>query len=112
MRGPIPSPLFHIEQDGDNIAFRTESNLRLLHTDGEKRRRENGAGKQEVTARFVKGSLVVESKGEQGGKRKETYTLREGKRLEVDFDISGSGRMPGLKFKLVYDEAPASPGQF
>jgi hypothetical protein len=108
----VPSPLFHIEQDGDNIAFRTDANLRLLHSDGQKRKRENGAGKQEVTARFIKGSLVVETKGEQGSKRKETYTLREDRKLEVTFDISGSGRTPGLKFKLVYDAAPATPARF
>ena len=65
-----------------------------------------------MTARFVKRSLVVETKGARGGKRKETYTLRDDQRLEVAFDISGAGRMPGLKFKLVYDPAAATAPQF
>ena len=109
----VPSPEFRIEQDGDRIAFRTESNLRLLHSDGEKRKKEGAAGKQDVTARFLKGSLVVETKGEQGGKRKETYTLREDKRLQIDFEMDGAGRMPDVKFKLVYDAAAAvAPAQF
>lgn len=106
MRGPSPSPVFHIEQDGDNLAFRTDANLRLLHSDGEKRKRGNGDGEQEIVARFLKGSLVVESRGGRGGKRKETYTLRPDGKLEADFDISGSGPMPGLKFKLIYDPVP------
>ena len=112
MAGPIPSPEFQIDQDGDNLAFRTEHNLRLLHSDGQKRKKENASGKAEVTAKFVKQSLVVETKNEQSGKRKETYTLREDNKLEIDFDISGSGRMPDLKFKLVYDAATGPPERF
>ena len=103
--GPIPSPEFKIEQEGDSLAFRTENNLRLLHSDGQKRAKEGEAGRQDVTARVVKGALVIETKGDRGGKRKETYTLREDKKLQIDFDIEGSGPMPGVKFKLVYDAA-------
>jgi hypothetical protein len=103
----MPSPEFRIEQEGDSIALRTEANLRLLRSDGQKRKRESGGVEQDVIARFVKGSLVVETKGERGGKRRETYTLREDKKLQIDFDIDGAGRMPGLKFKLVYDPSPA-----
>ena len=103
--GPIPSPELTIEQENDNLAFRTENNLRLLHSDGQKRMKEGDFGKQDVIARFIKGALVIETKAERGGKRKETYTLREDKKLEIDFDIEGSSPMPGLKFKLVYDAA-------
>ena len=42
-----------------------------------------------------------------GGRRKETYTLLPDGKLQVDFDIEGSGPVPGVKFKLVYDAAPA-----
>ena len=105
--GLAPSAEFTIEQEGDNLAFRTENNLRLLHTDGEKRKKESEAGKLEVVARFLKGSLVIESRPEMGGKRKETYTLQAERRLQIDFDFEGSGSMPGLKFKLVYDSAAA-----
>lgn len=107
-RGPVASPQFQIDQEGDNLTFRTERNLRLLHSDGEKRKKEGEMGKQEIVAKFVKNSLVIETKREQGGKRKETYTLREDRTLQIDFDIEGSGRMPGVKFKLVYDAAPPS----
>ena len=109
-RGPMglaASPEFVIEQEGDNLAFRTESNLRLLHTDGEKRKKEGALGKADVTARFLKGSLVIETRPEIGGKRKETYTLQPDGKLQIDFEMDGSGRMPDLKFKLVYDAAPA-----
>jgi hypothetical protein len=104
--GLAPSPQFAIEEEGDNLALRTETNLRLLRTDGEKRKKEGTGGKVDVVAKFLKGSLVVESKPEMGGKRKETYTLQADGRLQIDFDFEGSGRMPGLKFKLVYDAAP------
>ena len=103
--GPVPSRQFKIEQEGDNLAFRTEGNLRLLHSDGQKRAKEGDGGRQDVTARFIKGALVIETKAERGGKRKETYTLREDKKLQIDFDIEGSGPMPGMRFKLVYDAA-------
>lgn len=105
--GPVPSPQFTIEQEGDNLAFRTENNLRVLRSDGQKRKKEGMAGEVEVVTRFVKGSMVVESKPEIGGKRKETYSLRSDGRLQIDFDFPGSGPMPGLKFKLVYDSATA-----
>jgi len=101
-----PSPEFSIDQEGDNLAFRTENNLRLLHTDGEKRKKEGEAGKLEVIAKFVKGALVIESRPEAGGKRRETYTLQADGKLQIDFDFEGSGPMPGLKFKLVYEAAP------
>ena len=109
MMGPIPSPQFTIEQDGDNLAFRTENNLRLLHTDGQKRKKEGDAGRFEVVARFQKGALLIESHPERGAKRKETYTLLPDGKLQIDFDIEGNGPMPGAKFKLVYDKVPASP---
>lgn len=105
--GPVPSPEFTIEQEGDSLAFRTESNLRVLRSDGQKRKKEGMAGEVEVVARVAKGALMVESKPEMGGKRKETYTLRPDGRLQIDFDFAGSGPMPGLKFKLVYDSATA-----
>ena len=105
--GFAASPEFTIEQEGDNLAFRTEANLRLLHSDGSKRKREGTMGKVELTARFVKGSLVIESKPEMGGKRKEIYTLQPDGRLQVDVDMEGAGPMPSVKFKLVYDAAPA-----
>ena len=105
-RGPVASPQFEIEQEGDNLAFRTERNLRLLHSDGEKRKKDAGMGKQEIVAKFLKGALIIETKREQGGKRRETYTLREDKKLQIDFDIEGSGPMSGVKFKLVYDAVP------
>ena len=104
--GMAPSPEFTIDQEGDNLAMRTENNLRLLHTDGEKRKKEGEAGKLEVVAKFVKGALVIESRPEAGGKRKETYTLHADGKLRIDFDFEGSGPMPGLRFKLVYDAAP------
>ena len=104
--GPIPSPQFAIEQEGDSLAFRTETNLRILRSDGQKRKKEGEAGKLEVTTKFVKGALVIESRPERGGKRKETYTLRPDGKLDIDFEIDGSGPMPGVKFKLVYDAAP------
>lgn len=104
--GPIPSPQFTIEQEGENLAFRTDNNLRILRSDGQKRKKEGEDGKVEVTAKFMKSALVVESRPEMGGKRKETYTLRPDGKLEIDFEIDGSGPMPGLKFKLVYDAAP------
>ena len=107
MGGPIPSPEFTIEQEGDNLAFRTERNLRLLHSDGQKRKKEGEGGKLDVTARFLKGSLLIESRPEMGGKRKETYTLLPDGKLQIDFDIEGAGPMAGLKFKLVYDAAPS-----
>lgn len=112
-RAPKPSPEFQIEQDGENIAFRTSGNLRLLHADGQKRKKEGALGKQDVVTRFVKGSLVIESKGEQGGKRKETYTLREDRKLQIDFEMDSAGRVPALKFRLVYDAAVIEPrGRF
>jgi len=101
-----PSALFAVEQEGDNLAFRTDGNLRLLHTDGVKRKKEVEAGKLEVVAKFVKGALVIESRPEAGGRRKETYTLQADGKLQIDFDFEGSGPVPGLKFKLVYDAAP------
>ena len=101
-----PSPEFTIDQDGDNLAFRTERNLRLLHTDGEKRKKEGEAGKLDVVAKFAKGALIVESRPESGGKRKETYALRADGKLQIDFDFEGSGPVPSLKFKLVYEAAP------
>lgn len=104
--GPIPSPQFTIEQEGENLAFRTENNLRILRCDGEKRKKEGEAGKLEVNAKFVKGALVIESRPEMGGKRKETYTLRPDGKLEIDFEIDGSGPMPDLRFKLIYEAAP------
>lgn len=108
--GMAPSPEFTIDQEGDNLAMRTEGNLRLLHTDGEKRKKEGEAGRLEVVAKFVKGALVIESRPETGGKRKETYALQADGKLRIDFDFEGSGPMPGLKFKLVYD--PATTPQF
>jgi hypothetical protein len=105
--GMAPSPEFTIDQDGDNVAFRSESNLRLLHTDGSKRKREGAAGKVEVVAKFMKGALVIDSRPEGGGRRKETYTLQPDGKLRIDFDFEGSGPMPALKFKLVYDSSPA-----
>lgn len=105
--GPVPSPEFTIEQEGSSLAFRTENNLRVLRSDGQKRKKEGMAGEVEVVAKVLKGALVVESKPEMGGKRKETYTLRPDGRLQIDFDFAGSGPMPGLKFKLVYDSATA-----
>jgi len=111
-RGLVPTPQFHIEQDGGNIAFRSESNLRLLHSDGQKRKRQNGASSQEVTTRFVGGTLVIETKSDPGGKRKETYTLRGDRTLQIDFDLSSSGRFPGVKFHLVYDLVPAPASGF
>lgn len=107
-RNPLaPSSEFTIDQEGDNLAFRTENNLRLLHTDGEKRKKEGEAGRLEVVAKFVKGALVIESRPETGGKRRETYTLQADGKLQIDFDFEGSGPMPALKFKLVYDAAQA-----
>ncbi len=106
--GPVPSPQFTIEQEGDSIAFRTETNLRILRSDGQKRKKEGGAGRLEVTTKFVRGALVIESRPEMGGKRKETYTLRPDKKLEIDVEIAASEPMPGLKFKLVYDAAPVA----
>ena len=103
--GFAASPEFAIEQEGDNLAFRTESNLRLLHSDGQKRKKEGASGKFDVVARFLKGSLVIESRPERGGKRKETYTIQADGKLQIDFDIDASGPLPGLKFKLVYDAA-------
>jgi len=105
--GVAPSPEFTIDQEGENLAFRTGNNLRLLHTDGEKRKKEGEAGRLEVIAKFVKGALVIESRPEAGGKRKETYTLQADGKLRIDFDFEGSGPLPGLKFKLVYEAAPA-----
>jgi hypothetical protein len=105
--GPAPSPEFTIDQDGDNLAFRTEGNLRLLHTDGEKRKKEGDAGRIEVIAKFVKGTLVIESRPEAGGKRREVYSRRADGRLQVDVEFEGSGPTPSLKFKLVYEAAPA-----
>ena len=102
-----PSLEFTIDQDGDNLAFRTEGNLRLLHTDGEKRKKEGDAGRIEVIAKFVKGTLVIESRPEAGGKRREIYSRPADGRLQVDVEFEGSGPMPGLKFKLVYEAAPA-----
>lgn len=104
--GMAPSPEFTIDQEGDNLAMRTGNNLRLLHTDGGKRKKEGEAGRLEVVAKFVKGALVIESRPEAGGKRKETYTLQADGKLRIDFDFEGSDPMPGLKFKLVYDPAP------
>lgn len=105
--GMAPSPEFTIDQDGDNLAIRSESNLRLLHTDGSKRKREGATGKVEVVAKFLKGALVIESRPEVGGRRRETYTLQPDGKLRIDFDFEGSGPMPALKFKLVYDSSPA-----
>ncbi len=104
--GMAPSPEFTIDQEGDSLAFRTENNLRLLRTDGEKRKKEGEAGRLEVVAKFAKGALVIESRPETGGKRKETYALQADGKLRIDFDFEGSGPMPGLRFKLVYDAAP------
>ena len=105
--GPVPSPTFTIEQEGENLAFRTENNLRILRSDGQKRKKEGAMGQLDVTAKFLKGALLVESRPEMGGKRKETYTILPDGKLQIDFDFEGSGRMPGLKFKLVYDKAPS-----
>lgn len=73
-----------------------------------KRKKEGEIGKQEVSARFVKGALSIETKGEMGGKRKETYTLLPDGKLQIEFDIEGAGPMPALKFRLVYDAAAAA----
>jgi hypothetical protein len=97
--GPIPAPRFTIEQDGDSLAYRTESNLRVLRSDGQKRKKEGAGGETEVTTKVVKGALVIETKAETGGKRKETYTLRPDGKLGIEFEVEGSGPMPGLKFK-------------
>lgn len=105
---PIPSPQFSIEQEGDSLAFRTENNLRILRADGQKRKKEGESGRLEVTTKFLKGALVIESRPEMGGKRKETYTLRPDGRLAIDIEIDGSGPMPSLRFKLVYDAAPVA----
>jgi hypothetical protein len=102
-----PSPEFTIDQDGSNLAFRTENNLRLLHTDGEKWKKEVEAGRLEVVAKFVKGTLVIESRPEAGGKRREIYSRPSDGTLQIDFEVDGSGPLPGLKFKLVYEAAPA-----
>jgi hypothetical protein len=106
--GPFPSPQFTIEQEGDNLAFRTENNLRLLHSDGQKRKKEGETGPFEVVTRFTKGTLLIESKSEMGGKRKENYTLLPDGKLQIDIDLEGAGRMPPVKFKLVYEAAPAA----
>ena len=103
------SPEFVIEQEGDNLTFRTESNLRLLHSDGKKRKKEGASGKLDVVARFLKGSLVIESRPEMGGKRKETYTLQPDGKLQVEFEFDGSGATPDVKFRLVYDAVPLAP---
>jgi hypothetical protein len=110
--GLAASPQFSIEQEGDNMAFRTTANLRLLQTDGEKRKTEGSVGKVEVTAKFLKNSLVVETKAEAGGKRKETYTILQDGKLQADFDFEGFGQMPALKFRLIYDTAPAPTPRF
>lgn len=106
--GPIPSSQFTIEQEGDNLAFRTENNLRILRADGQKRKKEGAAGRLEVTTKFLKGALIIESRPEMGGKRKETYSLRQDGKLEINFEIEGSGPAPSLKFRLVYDAVPAA----
>ena len=103
------SPVFSIEQDGDNLAFRTERNLRLLHSDGTKRKKESDfGGKSEVTAKIVKNTLVIETKPEAGGKRKETYAIDSDGRLAIDFELEGPGST--VRFKLVYDAV--TTGQF
>jgi len=102
-----PSPQFAIEQEDNVMVFRTPANLRLVNSDGEKQKKEDAAGKVEVTAKFLKGSLVIETKAETGGKRKETYTILQDGKLQADFDFEGFGQMPALKFKLIYDAAPA-----
>ena len=81
----------------------------VLHSDGKKRKKEGASGKLDVVARFLKGSLVIESRPEMGGKRKETYTLQADGKLQVDFEIESSGPTPGVKFRLVYDAVPPAP---
>jgi hypothetical protein len=106
-RGPrfrmAASPEFSIDQDGDNLAFRSEHNLRLLHSDGRKRKKENELGKLEVEAKVVKGALVIETKSEGGARRKEIYAIDDEGRLRIEVETS-AGRST-VKFNLVYDAA-------
>ena len=106
--GIAPSPEFSIDQDANVMAFRHGTSLRLLQTDGKKTQSESLGSKSEVSAKFVKDALVVETKAESGGKRKETYTVLQDGKLRADFDFEGFGRMPAVKFKLIYDPVTSS----
>lgn len=102
-RGPVPSPRLTIDQDGDFVSLRSDDNERAFQANGKSQRQDGPRGPIQVTARWRKGALEVESKGERGGARTERYTIDPDGRLRIDYETSGSGPMPGFKFRLVYD---------
>lgn len=110
-RGLVPSPEFTIEQDGTSIALRTEANLRLLRADGEKRTKDSEFARAEVVTKWDKETLEVTTKPERGGKRVERYFINKEGQLNVEFASEGQGRMPSLKFRLVYDRASKTPSK-
>ena len=82
---------------------------RVLYTDGRKVNRDYGEGRLvEVKARWKKGVLEVERKGERGTQRERYRLSEDGQRLTIESRIE-MGRMGKIEIERVYDRAEASP---
>ena len=82
---------------------------RILYTDGRKVNRDYGEGRLvEVKARWKKGVLEVERKGERGTQRERYLLSEDGQRLEVEAKIE-MGQMGKIEIKRVYDRIEATP---
>ena len=81
---------------------------RVLYTDGRKVNRDYGEGRLvEVKARWKKGVLEVERKGERGSQRERYRLSEDGQRLTLESRIE-MGRMGKFEIERVYDRAEAS----
>ena len=81
---------------------------RILYTDGRKVDRDIGEGRLvEVKARWKKGALEVERKGERGSQRERYRLSEDGQRLTVEASVQ-MGRMGKIEFQRVYDRVEAT----
>ena len=83
---------------------------RILYTDGRKVNRDYGEGRLvEVKARWKKGVLQIDRKGERGSQRERYKLSEDGQRLTVEASVQ-MGQMGKIEFQRVYDRVEATTG--
>jgi len=81
---------------------------RIVYTDGRKVNRDYGEGRLvEVKARWKKGVLQIDRKGERGTQRERYRLSEDGQRLTVEASIQ-MGPMGKIEIQRVYDRVEAS----
>ncbi len=81
---------------------------RIVYTDGRKVNRDYGEGRLvEVKARWKKGVLQIDRKGERGSQRERYQLSEDGKRLTVEASVQ-MGEMGKIEIRRVYDRVEAS----